>query len=222
MPGEASESSVDIPRLILIPAIITLAITLLRLGGELAHWSTLFFGSAKGGGLAIVGISWLPFIFGPYFAVKLARSGHGPTGLLKSIVFPLLGFIIVFIAVIVGFLPKFDYPGKEWVGYLLIALGAAVVALGWPALFRVLVAYGYAARIPLLILMYLAIRRRWPTHYAVLPSMYAGVSRSQAYLHVVVLPQMIFWVAATVLVGSLTGAVAAACMARRGTRPQAG
>ena len=67
----------SIVQLILVPSLITLAITVLRLEGELHHWGSPWFNNSAGGGGAIVGISWLPIIFGPYFALKLASSGEG-------------------------------------------------------------------------------------------------------------------------------------------------
>src|SRR3989442_14379781 len=64
--------------LILIAAVITFAITLLRLFGELQHWSPKFFSRQAGGAGAIVGIVWLVPIFGIYFAIRLNQAGHGP------------------------------------------------------------------------------------------------------------------------------------------------
>jgi len=219
MAKTASNSSLHIRRLILVPAAITLGITMLRLIGELEHWPSRWFSAAAGGGLAIVGISWLPFIFGPYFAVKLTRSGHGPSSLLKAFGFTALGFLVLFVAVFVGFLPKFNYPGKEAVGYLLVAFAASIVTLGWPALFRVLVAYGYAARIPVAILMLFAIHGRWGTHYDVLPPRYTGATSFLAvYMQIAFLPQMVVWIAQTVLMGALAGIIVAAVMFR-GNRP---
>ena len=69
--------SISITSFIAVPAVITLGITILRLVGELQHWLPRFFNTAPGGGGALVGISWLPIIFGPYFAVKLAGAGEG-------------------------------------------------------------------------------------------------------------------------------------------------
>ncbi len=51
-------------RLILVPAVITLAVTLLRLVGELQQWSSALFNRSAGGGGAIVGIVWLVPVFG--------------------------------------------------------------------------------------------------------------------------------------------------------------
>jgi len=59
-------------KLILVPALITLGITILRLGAELIDLPPWLANKAPGGAAAIIGISWLPPIFGIYFARKLA------------------------------------------------------------------------------------------------------------------------------------------------------
>src|SRR5208337_4432350 len=145
MQESTSESSLDIRGLILVPAVITLGLTVLRLAGELQHWSPRFFSAAAGGGGAIIGISWLPFLFGPYFAVKLASSGHGASSVWKTFALSLLGMAIMVAGGFVGFAPQIKFPGREILGILLMVLGPTLVTLGWPALFKVLVAYGYAA-----------------------------------------------------------------------------
>src|SRR2546426_2025262 len=80
----ASNNRVDITRLIFIPSVITLAVTLLRLIGELQHWSPVLFNPAAGGGGAIMGITWLVLIFGIYFALKLFNAGEGPARIGKA------------------------------------------------------------------------------------------------------------------------------------------
>jgi len=65
-------------RIILVPALITLVVTLLRLVGELQNWSPAFFSREAGGGGALIGIAWLVPIFGVYFALKLSRGGAAP------------------------------------------------------------------------------------------------------------------------------------------------
>src|SRR5271157_6243087 len=89
--------SISITSLITIPALITLGITILRLVGELEHWPKPWFSAAAGGGGAIVGISWLPIIFGPYFALKLAGSGDGPSSAGKAIGFAFLGLALLLV-----------------------------------------------------------------------------------------------------------------------------
>jgi hypothetical protein len=61
----------DYGKLILIPALITLGITLLRLGGEFMGFPSWLASKTAGGIGAVIGISWLPPIFGVYFAHKL-------------------------------------------------------------------------------------------------------------------------------------------------------
>ncbi|MFZ0962446.1 MAG: hypothetical protein WAO35_16230 [Terriglobia bacterium] len=222
MPEPTRDSSLDIRGLVLVPALITLGITLLRVGGELAHWSPRFFSTAPGGGAAVVGISWLPFLFGPYFAIKLTASGHGAPSLVKVFGSAMLGIVFFIAAIFVGFLPSLHYPGKELVGYLLLALAASVVTLGWPALFRVLVAYSYAARIPVALVMLFALHGHWGTHYDVVPSMYAGsASFFVVYMQIAFLPQLVLWISFTVLAGALPGTVVTAMVFHGKTPPVA-
>jgi hypothetical protein len=75
MAETTSGSHLSTTRLILVPALITLAVTGLRVIGELQHWSPRLFNPSAGGGGALVGIVWLPIIFGPYFALKLSGTG---------------------------------------------------------------------------------------------------------------------------------------------------
>ena len=73
-----SNSRISITRLILIPSVITLFVTLLRLVGELQNWPRALFNRDAGGGGSIVGITWLALVFGAYFALKLMSAGETP------------------------------------------------------------------------------------------------------------------------------------------------
>jgi hypothetical protein len=64
--------------LIKVTAIITLAVTILRLVGELEHWSRTFVGQ-PGGDNPLIGITWLAPLFGIYFAMRLVRAGYLPS-----------------------------------------------------------------------------------------------------------------------------------------------
>ena len=88
-------TDVSLKKLILIPAVITLAVTLLRLAGELMHWSPLLFNPAPGGGGALVGIAWLVPVFGIYFAMKLTQAGERPSSAGAAIGYPLLGGLLL-------------------------------------------------------------------------------------------------------------------------------
>lgn len=98
MPEPAA--TLSIRRLLLVPAVVTLAVTLLRLFGELQHWSPKFFSREAGGAAAIVGIVWLVPIFGIYFAIRLNQAGHGPKSCGRAIGFAvaalLAGTVLLF------------------------------------------------------------------------------------------------------------------------------
>ncbi len=214
-----SGARISVGRLILVPAVITLAVTLLRLAGELQHWSKLLFSPSAGGGLALVGISWLPFAFGPYFAVKLAGSGQGSSGTGKTIGFVILGIVVFIGGTILGFAPTFNFPGKQILGLVLMVAAALIPLAPWPALGKALLAYGYAARIPVAIVMYFAIKSSWGTHYDALPPSFSPDTPFwPKYVEIALVPQLIGWIAYTVLVGTLFGAIIAA-IARRGKSP---
>jgi len=101
-----------IARLILVPSVITLAITLLRITGELRHWSPTLFNSSAGGGGALVGITWLVLIFGVYFAVKLESDGKGPAGIGRSIGMAVFGLVVMVGGGFVAAAPQVNLPGK--------------------------------------------------------------------------------------------------------------
>ncbi len=216
--------SVSITSLITVPALITLGITILRLVGELQHWPKPWFNTAAGGGAALVGISWLPIVFGPYFAWKLAGAGDGPSGVGKSIGF---AFSSVALFVLAGFLfgATISHPSLLTLIALLLMLAAAFVPrIAWRSFGNTLLAYAFAARIPVLIVMYLALSANggqgWGTHYdAVMPQL-AQSSLAKKFLYEAFLPQMTMWIGWTVAVGSVVGIVVAA-IARRGKQAAA-
>ena len=90
---ETSSSGLNVKRLVMVPALIALAVTIARLVGELGGGPSALFNSEAGGQGALVGIVWLIPIFGIYFAVKLARSGHAPESAGRVIGFSVLGLV---------------------------------------------------------------------------------------------------------------------------------
>ena len=216
MPETSSSARPRTMQLILVPSIITLAITILRLVGELQHWPGPWFSTTASGGLAIIGISWLPLIFGPYFAVKLAGKGEGPASSGKSIAFAVVGLLILIAGGYVSFSgARAQSPPTTILGFVIMAGAVAVCFLGWGALSKSLLAYGLAARIPVAIVMFLAIRGNWGTHYDALPPGYNGPTDLwPKFLMIGIIPQMLFWVPFTIVVGSLLGAIVRA-IARR-------
>jgi len=144
-------------KIILIPALITLGITLLRLVAEFLDMPAWLASKDPGGPGAIIGITWLPPILGVYFALKLAGA-----------------------------------PGKPWKN-----------------LFKTLFLYGLAARIPVIIIMALAIFGNWGTHYdAFAPGVYTDLTPFMKFLLGGLMTQLVFWfVIWTVGSGMLTGLV---------------
>jgi len=201
-------------RMILWPAVITLGITLLRLIGELQGWDSSAFNKAAGGGFALVGISWLPPIFGAYFAWRLVKEGRGPDSGWKVAGLSLLA-LVVLIAAGVGA----SVIGVPRVGQLLVwcvgslAAAAFVIAI-WKPLGRTLLGYALAARIPVAIVMLFAIFGQWGTHYDVLPpdppERLLSAGPFEVWLWIGLLPQMTIWIAQTLLLGAIFGGLAAA------------
>jgi hypothetical protein len=116
---------VSIRSLITIPALINLGLTILRLAGELRHWPAPFF-TTEGGGAAIIGIAWLPIIFGPYFALRLARTGDGPSSTGKAIGFSFLGAAVYFIFLMWAE-STFEHPSILTLVLLLLTLVAGFI-----------------------------------------------------------------------------------------------
>jgi len=210
-------------RLILVPALITLAITLLRLAGELLHWSPTLFNPEAGGGGAVVGIVWLVPVFGIYFALKVAGAGEAPPRLGRA-----LGLLLVALVLLPASGAVAGALGVSEVSttMLLVFVAASIVALlvamrAWPPLGRVLLAYGLAARIPVAVVMLIAILGDWGTHYDVPPSPeFPAMAPLAKWFWIGLIPQLTIWIAFTVVVGSLCGILTVALL-HRGRRPVA-
>jgi hypothetical protein len=215
------KGSVSVGRLVLVPGLITLAVTLLRLVGELNDWSPLLFSRAAGGGGAVIGIVWLVFVFAFYFAWKLVQAGETPAGRYRALGHGALGILITaafaFGATLAG-LPLVGQFAAFVVGSL---AGLAVAYRAWPALGRVLVAYGFAARVPVAVIMLFAIFGNWGTHYDVLPpnatASLGGMSPFGKWLMIGLLPQLTIWIGFTVAVGMLCGGLLVALRPHRVT-----
>ena len=78
--------SLPTPRsLVLVPAAITLAVTLLRLALELGGGPKWLANAGLGGTGAVIGIVWLPLIFGPWFAFRLRPHVASTKALVKPL-----------------------------------------------------------------------------------------------------------------------------------------
>jgi hypothetical protein len=119
--------------------------------------------------------------------------------------------VLVLVAILAAFGPRLvsgatpqQYLGI-WGVVSVIATGLAFAA--WPSLGRVLLAYALAARLPVIGVMWLAIHRGWGTHYDAAPPGFPPVPPMVRWLWTGVLPQMTVWIAWTVVVGMLFGAL---------------
>jgi hypothetical protein len=210
-------------QLVVVPAVITLFVTLLRLTGELLHWSPALFNPAAGGGGALVGISWLVPIFGGYFAYRLVRSGERPATIGRALLLVLLALAILPVSGVVATALGMDPQSRN---VLLVFVVAALVAIpiamrAWPELGRTLLVYAFAARIPVVLVMLVAISGNWGTHYDVPPPGFPEMAPLAKWAWIGLLPQLTIWIAYTVVIGALFGVVTAA-FAGRGRRPAAG
>jgi hypothetical protein len=212
----SDEAPVSTGKLVVVPAVITLGVTLLRLFGELQGWSPRLFSREAGGGGALVGISWLVPIFGAWFGWTIARRGSVPR-LGRALGLTLVAFVLV---PVLGFAAR--AAGLREVGittFALYVVGAIVGGVlgfrAWPALGRTLLAYALAARVPVALVMLLAIFGNWGTHYDVAPPGLPPMAPFPKWVLIGLLPQMTIWIWFTLVVGGLFGLGAAALARRR-------
>jgi len=173
-------------RLVLVPALLTLSLTLLRLTSDLLRWSAI--GPYE--------IAWLAPVFGAYFALSLSKDGVAAPGsrrLLRRTLLP-LG---IFAAGLVFFHPTSGGMGVASLAAILL------VSRTWRRLGTVLLAYALAARVPVALIQLAATWGGWDTVFDVSPySALAGL-----------LPQMTVWLGFTVVSGTSSGAAAMALRA---------
>lgn len=222
MTDNTSNRSGGTLQLVAIPALITLAVTVIRLMGERQGWSKTWFNPAPGGGAAPIGIVWLVLIFGVYFAIKLRSAGDVPSSTGRVITFALLGIVVAALGFGLAF--KVSQPGAPLSQVIVGVASIAAIVLQrgpWPRLFKALLAYGYAARIPVTVIMFFAIKGNWGTHYdGPPPGFPEGFDWFTKFILIGAIPQLVVWIAFTVVVGTLFGGIAAA-VSRRGKQPSA-
>ena len=216
MMADGSNGPGSVKDMILVPGVITLAVTILRLAGELNGWSPLLFNSEAGGGGAIVGITWLVPIFGVHFALKLARSGRAPESAGRALAYA-AGGLAAAVAIIIGggSLVGENYPVAMLVPAAAGIAGMSIACRGWCALGRVLFYYALAARIPVILITLPAVLGDWGTHYDAAPPGFPEMSALGKFFWSGVVPQMTIWVGYTMVVGALFGGIALVVTGRR-------
>ena len=97
-----------------------------------------------------------------------------------------------------------------------VAIGVAAAAgAAWPALGRALLAYAAAARVPVAIVMAVAIWRNWGTHYDAPPPGFPPMLPLRRWLWTGLLPQATVWVAWTTATGAVGRALGSLAARRR-------
>lgn len=202
-------------RLILWPSVLTLAVSVARLVGELQGW----VGNQSGGQGALLGITWLIFVFGAWFGFRLSRGGSGP--LLKPAwlwsLLPVLAIVGTFTWRLYGVDMKDTSAAAQ--AYLtetlqiacLVAAGGAVLTFAvWARLGWTLLLYGVFARATVMAITWLAKDRGWNTHYTKLGP--TGIEKDMAEtMASTAMAQFGLWVPFTIVAGGFVG-----CLFARG------
>jgi hypothetical protein len=191
-------------------------VTLLRLVGELRGWSPAYFSRLPGGGLSPLGITWLAPLVGLYLGWRVQRAGLRSPSTVRALGLPAAAVVV---GPLVAFLLQRHFKPSWTSGFLLWGGVSVVVAAlafaAWPALGRLLLAYALAARVPVAIVMALAIWRAWGTHYDVPPPGFPAMPQLRRWLWTGLLPQATLWVAWTTASGALFGALGSLAARRR-------
>src|SRR5881628_1084293 len=214
-----TDENLSVTKLVVIPALITLAVTVLRLVGELNNWNPSLFNRTAGGGGALIGISWLALVFAVYFAVRLQNDGLGPERAAPAIGYTLLAVAVMIAGTFVfGFGVHKGMKPIIWVGLAIMAASLWVMRRAWPAYWKAMIAYALWARVPVIVVMFLAIQGNWGTHYDVPPPSgdVWGTDWLRKWLEIGVIPQLFIWIPYTVVLCALLGVIVAAV--RKGTR----
>lgn len=197
-----------VPQLVRRAAWITLAVTLLRLSGEKLDGAVELFGRGSAGGdLAWVGIVWLVPVVGFVFGWRLYTRGLQPPAPRRALGLPAAALLLPFALVwLVGRVHPLNWTERLAAWGVVSLVSAVMAGLAWPALGRQLVAYALLARLPVVILMGVAMRFEWGTHYDALPPDFpSSMSLLQRWFWLGVVPQSTIWVAFTLAVGTAFG-----------------
>jgi hypothetical protein len=198
-------------RIVIVPSLIAIGVTLARLTGELQHWPRPLV-NPDVCGKAILGITWLVPVFSIYFAMKLWRSRQ-PRRLNAAIALATAGLLLKLIGTFV-MERQGPYLLRVSLNFAMSFAGLLLQFLAWPELSKILLAYGYLSRIPVAIVQFLAMRGAWGTHYDALDPGFPKIGFWPTYLRVAFVPNIFFMEAYTVIVGVLIGCVTCALLRR--------
>jgi hypothetical protein len=209
----------SIARLIAVPALISIAVTALRLIGELLRWPKPLVNSDVCG-KAILGVIWLVPIFGIYFAAKLLHTGDAPQRFARPLVLAALALALKLAGTFVMESRGMTYAARLSMNFIVTLVGVVLASIAWLTLSKALLVYGYLSRIPVAIVQYVAMRGHWGTHYDALDPGFPPIGFWPTFLRVSFVPNIFFMEAYTVIVGALVGIATAAVLGRIRRAPQ--
>ena len=205
-------------RLVLVPILVGVGVTLIRVTGEVQGW----IATTSGGALHPLGVTWLVLVFGAWFGYRLGSEGavERPA---RALGFGLLALGIV-LAALAGASALF---AGTFVGIAVSAMLAASVAAllprrAAPVLFAANVAFALPVRIVIILVTTVSVLAGWGTHYekmgpenALVETTKLGTIVGYAFFH------LLFWVPVSAILGSITGGVGAWIARRRALAPVA-
>lgn len=157
-------------------------------------------------------------VFAIYFAFRLSGLGNAPERLAQTIGFAALGLILKLAGTLVMETAGMGYPARLGINLALTVAGLVLSATAWPAIFKVLLAYGYASRIPIAVVQFLAMRGNWGTHYDALDPGFPSIGFWPTFIRVSLVPNVFFMEAYTVIVSTVFGSLALASIRRNKLR----
>jgi hypothetical protein len=207
-----SRATPSLGALILWPSILTLVVSVMRV---IVESQTDLIGSAPGGGGAVLGITWLVFVFGAWFGVRLARGGSAPR-LRPAWIWALCAFVAIAGAVAWTFADidrgdrsdaAFEQLRAQVLLLAAVACGASVLSfVVWPRLALACLLYAIPARLTVVGLTAIAKASAWDTHYTKLGP--AAIERGlEETVTAAAVAQLGFWVPFTVVGGVLAGSL---------------
>jgi len=205
---------------VLIAGALTLAVTGVRLYGERQGWDPRYFSKDAGGGMALVGIAWLPVVFGLWFGRRLARAGRAPQAMGRAFLLQILalGAFVGGMGWLMGRMETMEPEAVREVGPYIgyTAMGLTLLALmAWPSAFVANLFYGVLARTPVIAAQYLSIHYAWDTHYSkVHPKLPPMTPDEKAYG--LLMAQLTVWIPFTILVGGLFALIGAKLTRKKG------
>jgi hypothetical protein len=144
----------------------------------------------------------------------LAGSGEEPSSYGKAFATTLGGLAAMVLGGFVLF-KSGNSAALAILGFVLALVAAFIARTGWRSLGSTLIAYAFAARIPVLIVMFFAMSAGWGTHCDAVEARFATAPLWTKFFYEAFLPQMMVWIGYTAVVGSLCGEIVAPIFARK-------